>query len=190
MNLIHRWTCRSGRWQRMLEREVMPWMLNGVDLGPKALEVGPGPGLTTDLLRSSVDHLTAVEIDRALADSLAARLKGSNVTVIRADGTALPFGDCSFSGAVSCTMLHHVPSAERQDNLLREVRRVLRPGAVFAGVDSLQSFRMRLLHICDTLVPVDPSTLGDRLGAAGFQNIAVESNARSFRFQAWRSPAV
>lgn len=184
MNRIHRWMCRSARWQRMLGQEVMPWVLNEVELGANAIEVGPGPGLTTDLLRLRVDHLTAIEIDQALADSLGARLKGSNVTTVRGDATAMPFLDGSFSGAASFTMLHHVPSAILQDRLFREVRRVLKAGAIFAGVDSLQSLRMRLFHIRDTLVPIDPATLRNRLEAAGFEDVVVETNGRAFRFQA------
>lgn len=189
MNRIHRWICRSARWQRMLEREVMPWALEGVDLGSNALEVGPGPGLTTDLLRSRVTRLTAIEIDRALADSLSARLRGSNVTVLQGDATVMPFGDARFSGAASFTMLHHVPSPALQDRLFTEVRRVLAPGAIFAGVDSLQSLRMRLFHIHDTLVPVDPDRLGSRLEAAGFRSVAIETKGRAFRFRAQSSPA-
>src|SRR6516162_1846494 len=109
MNRFHRWICRSARWQRMLERQVLPWALEGVDLGPNALEVGPGPGLTTNLLRLRVDRLTAVEIDRKLATSLGARLKGTNVSTVQGDATSLPFRASSFSGAASFTMLHHVP---------------------------------------------------------------------------------
>ena len=189
MNRIHRWMCRSARWQRMLERQVVPWVLGGVDLGPNALEVGPGPGLTTNLLRTRVDKLTAIEIDQALAESLGARLKGSNVTTVRGDATAMPFPDGSFSGAASFTMLHHIPSPSLQDRLFREVRRVLKPGAIFAGVDSLDSFRMRLFHIRDTLVPVDPTTLRRRLERAGFESVVVETNGRAFRFRARCSSA-
>lgn len=184
MNLIHRWICRSARWRRKLEEQVLPWVLSDVELGPDVLEVGPGPGLTTDLLRPRVERLTAIEIDRRLAESLAARLRGSPIKVIRGDATALPFGSARFSGAVSFTMLHHVPSPGLQDQLLREVRRVLKPGGVFAGVDSLQRLSMRLFHVHDTLVPVDPRTFGARLEAAGFEEVLVETNATVFRFRA------
>ncbi len=162
----------------------MPWVLSGVELGEDVLEVGPGPGLTTDILRRRIARMTALEIDPVLADSLAARLGGSNVTVVQGDATQMPFEDGRFSGAVSFTMLHHVPSPALQDSLLREVRRVLRPGGVFAGVDSRQSLVMRLLHIHDTLVPVDPDRLGARLEAAGFRDVLIESNDRAFRFRA------
>ena len=49
-------------------------------------------------------------------------------------------------------MLHHVPSAELQDRLLREVHRVLRPGAPFAGSDSTPTPLFLLAHIRDTMV--------------------------------------
>jgi SAM-dependent methyltransferase len=187
MNLLHRWLCRSGWWRGLLEKQVMPWVLDGVELGPEVLEVGPGPGLTTDLLRPKVARLTALELDRALAAALAARVRGSNVTVIQGDATAMPFKDARFSSAVSFTMLHHVPSRALQDKLLREVHRVLKPGGVFAGVDSRQSLKMRLLHIHDTLVPVNPDTWGERLQAAGFRDVVVEANERALRFFARRA---
>lgn len=162
----------------------MPWVLTGVELGQDVLEVGPGPGLTTDILRPLVARLTALEIDPRLACALAGRLGGSNVNVVRGDATAMPFRGTPFSAALSCTMLHHVPSSALQDKILREVRRVLKPGGTFAGVDSRQSLGMRLIHICDTLTPVDPRTFGARLEAAGFDSILIETIATSFRFRA------
>ena len=164
----------------------MPWALAGADLGANVLEVGPGPGLTTDLLRLAVSRLTAIEIDLKLAESLGSRLRGSNVDVVTGDATAMPFSDAQFSGGVSFTMLHHVSSTQLQDRLLREVWRVLEPGGVFVGSDSLQSWLMRVIHIGDTLVPVDPDTVGTRLEAAGFEVLDVEKNSEAFRFQARR----
>lgn len=186
MNFIHRRLCRSGRWNDVLKQFVLPWVLDGVDLGDRVLEVGPGPGLTTDLLRPKVPRLTALEIDRDLAHSLGARLRGTNVEVVRGDATAMAFGDTEFTGAVSFTMLHHVASPALQDGLLREVRRVLRPGGVFAGTDSLMSFSMRLIHIFDTLTPVDPKSFGARLESAGFEDVLVETNPYAFKFRATR----
>ena len=184
MNRIHRWLCRSAGWRKELEETVMPWVLNRVDLGPEVLEVGPGPGLTTDILRPRIPHLTALEIDPALADALTARMRGSNVTVIQGDATVMPFGDAQFTGAICCTMLHHVPSPDLQNKLLREVFRVLKPGAMFAGVDSRTSLYMRLIHIYDTLVPIEPSTFQARLEAAGFEKIFIEGKPQRFRFHA------
>jgi ubiquinone/menaquinone biosynthesis C-methylase UbiE len=181
MNRIHRWLCRSAAWKRTLEQRI-PWVLGGANLGQNVLEIGPGPGLTTDLLRSNVARIIALEIDPALARLLQARSRDSNVRVVRGDATLMPFQNAQFSGAVSFTMLHHVPSKELQDKLLREVRRVLMPGAIFAGMDSLQSFSMRIIHVWDTLVPVNPKTFCSRLQAAGFHDVSLEIGAQCFRF--------
>jgi 16S rRNA A1518/A1519 N6-dimethyltransferase RsmA/KsgA/DIM1 with predicted DNA glycosylase/AP lyase activity len=96
----------------------MAWVLRGLDLGPEVLEVGPGPGLTTDRLRLMAHHVTAIEIDPHLAASLSRRMSGSNVTVLPGDASSIPFEDARFSAAVSFTMLHHVPSRELQDKIL------------------------------------------------------------------------
>ena len=81
-------------------------------------------------------------------------------------------------------MLHHVPSPDLQDKLLREVWRVLRPGGAFVGSDSVPGFLMRLVHIGDTLVPIDPDRFGVRLESAGFQVLEIEKKADAFRFHA------
>jgi ubiquinone/menaquinone biosynthesis C-methylase UbiE len=187
MNRLHQWLCRSDRWRATMQHRV-PWVLGSTDLGSNVLELGPGPGLTTDLLRISVRHLTALEIDPKLAGRLTARLGGSNVEVVEGNAAQMPFPDSAFSGAVSFTMLHHVPSRDLQDKALREVFRVLRPGGFFVGSDSLQSWSMRIIHMGDTLVLVDPDTFGTRLQAAGFEVVEIQKNAQAFRFRARRPP--
>ena len=143
---------------------------------------GPGPGLTTDRLRRRTAHLTSIEIDPSLARALEGRMRGSNVTVVEGDATAMPFEDGTFSGAVSFTMLHHVPSPALQDRLLAEVRRVLRPGASFAGSDSVSSLPFRMIHLFDTMVLVDPDRFAGRLEAAGFSDVRVDRGRSAFRF--------
>src|SRR5581483_3483801 len=163
---------------------IVPWVLEDIDLGADVLEIGPGPGLTTDLLRDRCAHLTALEVDPKMAEALQHRLGNGRVSVIHGDGAAMPFPDRSFSGAVAFTMLHHVPSVGLQDRLLREVARVLKPGAVFAGTDSLASTKLRIVHIGDTYVPIDPSSFGERLRSAGFGDIEVARGDTRFRFRA------
>jgi len=188
MNRLHQWLCRSDRWRATLEQRV-PWVVGDTELGPSVLELGPGPGLTTDLLRMSLKHLTALEIDPRLAHALSSRVEGGNVRVVQGDATHMPFGDSEFSGALSFTMLHHVRAPELQDKVLREAFRVLKPGGFFVGSDSLQNWFMRIIHIGDTLVPVNPDTFGRRLQNAGFEVLEVQKNSQAFRFRA-RRPAV
>ncbi|MEX0684154.1 MAG: class I SAM-dependent methyltransferase [Dehalococcoidia bacterium] len=173
MNLIHRWYCRSDGWATIVQEHMLPWILKDVELGDNLLEVGPGPGLTTDWLRERVSKLTAVEIDTKLAAQLKSRLEGTNVTVVEGDATQMSFPDGVFSAAVCFTMLHHVPSQPLQDKLFTEICRVLRPGALYVGSDSTPSLRWRLFHIMDTCVPVDPAKLQPRLEGAGFGDVAV-----------------
>lgn len=185
MNLFHRIYCRSDSWANAVQKWIMPWTLKDIDLGDDVLEIGPGPGRTTEKLREQTARLTAIEIDHKLAESLKKRMSGTNVTVVEGDATAMPFPDNSFSGAVSLTMLHHVPSVELQDRLLAETFRVLKPGAVFAGSDSTPTLRWRLYHIMDTCVAADPATFAARLEAAGFVDAKVErSEYPTFRFAA------
>ena len=186
MNRVHRWYCRSSRWKRKLDHEVLPWSLRGVDLGNDVLEVGPGPGLTTDWLRRRYKSVNCIEVDQELARSLGRRMANSNVCVQCADATTMPYRDRMFSGAVSFTMLHHVPSVVLQDRLFAEVYRVLRPGGVFAGTDSMRSLLMRIIHIRDTMVLVDPATLPARLEAVGFKDVKIEEGVARFRFFARR----
>src|SRR6202790_2158769 len=186
MNWFHRQVCRSGRWRRRVKGELLPWVLQGVELGDDVLEIGLGPGVTTDLLRGRTRRLTALEVDAATAAALERRLDGSGVRLVHGDGAAMPFVDGTFSGVVAFTMLHHVPSAALQDRLLAEARRVLRPGGVFAGFDGTDSFRFQLIHLGDTYTPVDPDTFGRRLEAAGLVEVAVERGWARFRFRATR----
>jgi ubiquinone/menaquinone biosynthesis C-methylase UbiE len=186
MNLAHRIMCSSNTWKKTVETHVIPWVLEGLDLGPNVLEIGPGPGVTTELLHPRFERLTCVEIDGGFARSLSKRMKGKNVTVVRQDATAMSFPSASFDAALSFTMLHHVPSKELQDRLLAEVARVLREGGIFAGMDSLSSRGFHLLHLFDTMVLVDPASFPERLEAAGFADVHVDVNPYAFRFRARR----
>ena len=188
MNRLHHWLCGSARWRKTIQQRV-PWVVSGAELGQNVLELGPGPGLATDLLRHIAEQITAIEVDPKLAESLRSRLRGSNVEVVTGDATAMPFAESQFSGGVAFTMLHHVPSPELQDKLLREVWRVLKPGGVFVGSDSLQSLFMRIIHIGDTLVPIAPDRFGVRLEEAGFEVLELEKCGRAFRFHARKSVA-
>jgi 16S rRNA A1518/A1519 N6-dimethyltransferase RsmA/KsgA/DIM1 with predicted DNA glycosylase/AP lyase activity len=81
MNRLHRWYCQSSQWKQKLENKILPWSLGGVDLGDEVLEVGPGPGLTTDWLRHRCKNITCIEVDPQLANTLNHRVASTNVSV-------------------------------------------------------------------------------------------------------------
>jgi SAM-dependent methyltransferase len=179
MNRHHLELLASEEWRQTLENLAFPFAFGEAGaamLGDDPLEIGPGPGLTTDLLRIRLPRLTSIELDSALAASLKVRLAGSNVDVVEGDATAMPFEDGRFSGAATFTMLHHVPTDELQDLMFAEVRRVLRPGGVLVANDSCARPDLEAFHEDDTYNPVDPGTLPARLAAAGFVDVDVRAN--------------
>jgi ubiquinone/menaquinone biosynthesis C-methylase UbiE len=184
MNRAHAVVCSSGWWARTVERELLPWGLRGLELGDDVLEIGPGFGATTSVLARRRGALTVVELTASYCERLQRKLD-DRVDVVHADATAMPFADGRFSSVVCFTMLHHVPSPELQDRLLAEAARVLRPGGLFAGTDSLGTGRaFKLLHVRDTLVPVAPEELPARLQRAGLLEPHVDAGGSSFRFRA------
>ncbi len=194
MNRRHMEFCASAEWADIVENEILPWAVGDLDLGDDVLEVGSGPGLTTDVLRRRVSRLTAVEIDPGLAGALKERLRDSNVQVVEADATRLPLESGRFSAATSFAMLHHIPSPELQDQLLAELCRVLRPGGLLVGSDAVDTGELDEFHRGDTYVPCDPDEMPARLQAAGYVDVRVElgeltanrppRSRRRFRFSA------
>jgi ubiquinone/menaquinone biosynthesis C-methylase UbiE len=144
-----------------------------VALGDELLELGPGPGASTEWLRARVRRVVAIDHDKPAADALARRFAHTNVEVLHGDATALEFDDASFDSVASFTMLHHVPTRALQTRLLAEVLRVLRPGGAFIGYDSLHSDELHHFHEGDTYNPIDPPVLLTILLALGFCDVTM-----------------
>jgi ubiquinone/menaquinone biosynthesis C-methylase UbiE len=172
----------------MIRDVILPWALGETDLGDDVLEVGPGYGATTDALSEAVARLTAVEIDGELAAMLTERFADSpSVQIVHGDASSLDYPDGHFSGAACFTMLHHVPTIEKQDLLFAEVARVLRPGALLVASDSLASDELAAAHEDDTYNPVDPDSLRGRLEAAGFERVDIRTNPFGWAAAAYRA---
>jgi SAM-dependent methyltransferase len=184
MNETHLKALASPQWAQILEKNLLPWVTSVADLGDDVLEVGPGPGLSTDLLRRGAARVTAVEIDPVLAGALAERLAGTNVEVINGNAAETGFPGGRFSAAACFSVLHHVPTTDEQDRIFRELLRVLRPGGVLVAVDAYDNARIREAHTDDVFVPLDPETLADRLAAAGFAGVGIERAEHEIRFYA------
>ena len=101
MNSAHLEFCASPEWRTIVEEMILPDALRNAKLGTEVIEIGPGPGFTTDVLRKLTDHLIAVEVDPNLAVALKTRLQGTNVEVVCGDATSLDFPDDRFSAAAS-----------------------------------------------------------------------------------------
>ncbi len=173
MNEDHAKLCSSPEWAAHIRGEILPALTQHADLGADMIEIGPGPGAATEWLRHRVGRLTAQEVDPTAAAVLAGKYAGGNVAVVVGDAADLSFPDESFDSAGSFTMLHHVPTLARQNKILAEVLRVLKPGGVLIGSDSLASNDLHHFHAGDTYNPVDPAWLLGRLQTLGFGEITI-----------------
>jgi ubiquinone/menaquinone biosynthesis C-methylase UbiE len=177
MNENHARLCSSPEWAEMIQGELLPSLVEGVELGSDMLEVGPGPGAATDWLRSRVDHLVVLEIDPQAAGELATKHSASNLDVVVGDGSAMEFPDASFDSVGCFTMLHHVATATVQAKVISEMFRVLRPGGVLIASDSLASSELHHFHAGDCYNPVDPACLLVLARALGFSKMNLRVDA-------------
>lgn len=173
MNEEHAQLCASPEWAEYLQGEVLASLPALADLGETMLEIGPGPGASTDWLRHRVRRLVAIERDADAAERLRTRFAGTNVEVVDGDAAELPWPDGSFDTVGCFTMLHHVPTRALQQSILAEAYRVLRAGGTFVGSDSLASVDLHHFHAGDTYNPIEPATLLVRLQALGYGPITV-----------------
>ncbi len=101
------------------------WVYDNVRAASSVLDIGCGAGMLALLKRKGVT-LTGVDLSDECA--VAARRNGYDATYC-AELSQLPFPDASFDYVVSLDVIGHIDFAEK-DAVLREVKRVLRPGGV------------------------------------------------------------
>jgi len=186
MNRFETWFCGSPFWRYVTQRQLLPWLVEGSELGEHVLELGAGPGAATKELSRHAARVTSLEYDHAFAANLAARVSGTNISVIQGDAAALPFPEKTFSSAVAILMLHHLRSNEQQDRAFAEVFRILRSGGVFLAFDIQDGWLHRVAHIRSTFVPVAPATASARLTAVGFSDVTIALRRGGLRICALR----
>ncbi len=187
MNRFETWFCGSPFWRYVTRRQLLPWILQGSELGEHVLELGAGPGAATEELGRVAARLTSLEYDHASAAKLRARVRGASVAVIQGDAATLPFADGTFSSAIAILMLHHLRSGELQDRAFAEIWRVLRPGGVFLAFEIRDGWLHRVAHFRSTFVAVTPASAFARLTATGFSMVTVDIGRGGFRIHALRA---
>ena len=186
MNALEHWFCGSAYWRYLTRRHVLPWMLQGTDLGDHILELGAGTGTATLELARLAPRVTSIEYDHQSIARLAARTSGANGCAVQCNASALPFEDRTFSSAIAILMFHHLKSRESQDRAFAEIFRVLRPGGVFLAAEIQDSWLHRVVHIKSTFVPLDPVSAVVRLTAVGFSGGTFDFRSGGFRIRASR----
>ena len=101
-----------------------------IRIGGHVLDVGCGTGRSERVFRSLGRDLVWTGVDIVASPAVDRRTPGSNRRLVAFDGIELPFASDGFDLIYSNQVLEHVRHPER---LLREIRRVLKPGAAFVG---------------------------------------------------------
>jgi ubiquinone/menaquinone biosynthesis C-methylase UbiE len=122
--------------------ELIPW--RGDEL---VLDVGCGRGLFLVAAARRLKSGKAIGLDRWIRGALTAnraegvlnnaRIEGvvDRVAVNNGDVRHLPFGDNTFDVVISNFVVHEVNTRAEREQMLREIVRVLKPGARLALVD-------------------------------------------------------
>jgi ubiquinone/menaquinone biosynthesis C-methylase UbiE len=145
------------------------------------LEIGSGTGANLGYYGTGVESLTVTEPERPMLKRLErkAREQNSTATVLRAPAEDLPFEDASFDTVVSTLVLCGV---DDQPRVVREIRRVLRPGGRLIFMEHVRSDDPRVAERQDRMNPVNRFVMCcdcnrptlDTIRSAGFEVTQLE----------------
>jgi ubiquinone/menaquinone biosynthesis C-methylase UbiE len=145
-SMISRWTggAAAFRVSRILGTKLRP--------GMNALDIGTGPGLIPLNLKRFYAHCHFLGLDLSMDMLRAARghcrKKGRPLSLVAADGEALPFRDNAIHVITSFFALHHM---DRPERLLGEVDRVLRGHGSVLIMDFRRDMSGGLYRLLDLL---------------------------------------
>ena len=106
--------------------EGMERFAAAVDDGDAVLDFGCGNGRLLELFEGKTVDYTGIDQSRALIER--ARARHPNTRFLCGEGSKLPFEDASFDAVFAIAVMHHIPSVARREELLAEIRRILKPG--------------------------------------------------------------
>jgi len=191
----------TGRWSRLFVDSLV--FAAGVTNGLSVLDVAAGTGEATIGLASRVGpngRVLAVDLSGPMLSVAASKVARLPVRFVIMDGQRLACRSQSFDAVVCQLGLMFFPEPLRG---LKEFRRVLRPGRrvalqVWSRPDSVPFFGI-LADVLSAELPehrdllYQPSALGDRdrlhalLTQAGFREVSVTAERRSFEFESFES---
>jgi SAM-dependent methyltransferase len=142
---------------------------------PRALDVGCGPG-SFDRHVSSAFALSGVDVSPAMVER--ARAENPDVEYAVSEERRLPHDDGAFDLVFAVCVLHHVAAADRLP-LLREMRRVVRPGGLVAVFEHnpLNPLTRRVVRTCafdEGVELIRSRDLASLLSGAGFDVFGAE----------------
>jgi len=110
-----------------LWRAVELRLLSQVDFPEPVLDIGCGEGGFARLMFGAGREITGLDLEQR--ELRLAAQAGAYRDIVRADATRLPFPDRTFASCLSNCVLEHIPD---DVGVVREISRVLRPGAPMA----------------------------------------------------------
>jgi SAM-dependent methyltransferase len=107
--------------------QILPLVVAHTEAASVVLDLGCGEGQLARELESA-RGCRVVGVDPAMAQVAEARRRGGGPAYLQGVAGSLPLGDASVDQVVACLVVEHVAAL---DDVLDEVRRVLRPGGRF-----------------------------------------------------------
>jgi phosphatidylethanolamine/phosphatidyl-N-methylethanolamine N-methyltransferase len=144
-DFIFDWVFAPGRAAAVRQLDLKP---NDV-----TLEVGIGTGLNLPLYPPT-SRLIGIDLSQEMLDKAVERVQTlamPNVTLKVMDATALDFADNEFDKALATYTISAVPDPVA---VLREMRRVVKPGGVIVILNHFRSERKFAGHLEDLVAPV------------------------------------
>ena len=117
-----------GRWSRRLSSPFLEFA--GTKRGDRVLDVGCGTGILTSALADRGSKAVGIDASEAYITEARRHRSHAEVTYELGDVRQLSYADSSFDVCVSTLVLDIIPEF---DQVVREMRRVTRPGGVVAS---------------------------------------------------------
>ena len=156
-----------------------------INPGISTLDLGCGTGILFDLLRRRVGPnglVTGVDFALSMVERAHRNFPFTNVTVVDADACCLPFRDSSYDLAISFAAFPHFSD---KDTTVREISRVLRPGATFYIVHLVSSKELADIHhreggvVAHDMLPPEKE-LRRMFAAAHFSEVQIDDHPGLF----------
>jgi len=144
-DLVFDWVFAPGRRAAIQHLELKP--------NDSVLEVGIGTGLNLPLYPPTC-RLTGIDLSQEMLDKAVERVQTlamPNVTLKSMDATSMDFGDGEFDSALATYTISAVPDPVA---VLREMRRVVKPGGHLVLLNHFRSERRVAARFEDLVAPV------------------------------------
>ncbi len=126
-NLIAEQFSRTRNTRNIIWQDLIPFLDYTVS-GDKVLDLGCGNGRLFGALKDKNVEYVGVDNSEGLIRGAQVKTPEADFRVV--DILKLPFDDNYFDKVYCIATLHHIPSKEVRSGVLREIKRVLRPGGI------------------------------------------------------------